>query len=425
MYFATEGVVTSPFVVDSVLASKGRIMVKADAGPLQLIAANPLTGALTIQDFERVAKGEMLTVDVAAPYTLYALGGWVDGKPYETWGVFVRPEEAKLSLDAPERALPGAEIAVRLESSRAGHCLLLVYDARLEHEDPLPKLAERLFRHLKSGTEGLRSGAIAPLSATALRMIPGESGAVDLRDRLLTMTAAPNPVDAAGMPLFLRARSSLAMGPVAQPSALSKAFAGATAPDAEEVAVAASTARMDFPELVCVESFALDGVAERTVKLGEQIGLWRCRAYLFSGADYAEATHDIQTSKDVYVELDLPAFMSPGDDVHARASYHAPAGGVVIVQTATGAMKKNVQGDGRFDVRLRGPGEVVATLSSGLGDDVLSRVVAVPGRQTVTVSRLAILSAGETVEGEVVAAYAGMGMVIKDTIESLIQYPFG
>jgi hypothetical protein len=55
----------------------------------------------------------------------------------------------------------------------------------------------------------------------------------------------------------------------------------------------------------------------------------------------------------------------------------------------------------------------------------VSRVVAIPGRQKVTVSRLALLQTGESVAGDRVIVYPGVGEVIKDTIESLIGYPFG
>lgn len=424
LYLTEKGVSVAPFTVDNVLTRKGKILTLAQGGPVQLTAINPLTGEVVVQDFAQVSKGQMLTIDVAAPYTLYALGGWIEGKPYETWGVFVRPDDAKLSLDAPERALPGAEITLRMQTSKPGQCVLLVYDARLEHEDPLPKLAERLFRHLRDVTTPLHAGAMEPLSKT---LLPGSAPsfmAGTARPMPAVMYAA-NSVDL-DMPALMSRRGRGMLRAHGIPPLMGlMGTAGAAAPEAEAVAAEESTVRMDFPEMVCVESFALEGVAERTIKLGEQIGLWRCRAYLFSGIDYVEETHDVQTAQDAYVELDLPAFMSPGDEVFARARYHAPASGTLAVQTATGAIKKTVQGDGVLELRLKGPGEVVGTLTSSVGADVISRVVGLPGRQTVTVSRLAILNSGDTAEGALVVAYPNMGMVIKDTIESLIQYPFG
>jgi hypothetical protein len=45
--------------------------------------------------------------------------------------------------------------------------------------------------------------------------------------------------------------------------------------------------------------------------------------------------------------------------------------------------------------------------------------------QTVTVSRLDIIRAGETVTGERVVVYPGVGPVLADAIEALYNYPFG
>jgi uncharacterized protein YfaS (alpha-2-macroglobulin family) len=177
--------------------------------------------------------------------------------------------------------------------------------------------------------------------------------------------------------------------------------------------------------MVYVDLFAVEAVAERHVKLGEQIGTWRCRAYVFRGLDYAEVTADVQTAKDVYVELDLPAFVAPGDEVFARARFHSPVAADLTVQTATGIVRERVKGDGAIEIKLTGPGEVVGKLAGGPDRDMISRVVGMPGRQKVTVSRLGLLRAGETAEGERVVVYPNMGMVIKEAIESLIQYPFG
>jgi len=76
----------------------------------------------------------------------------------------IRPQEVSARLTAPERAEPGAEIAVRVEADRPCGCLLAVYDVRLEHESPLPKLGKQLYDAIRTGTAPLREQTVASLS---------------------------------------------------------------------------------------------------------------------------------------------------------------------------------------------------------------------------------------------------------------------
>jgi hypothetical protein len=183
--------------------------------------------------------------------------------------------------------------------------------------------------------------------------------------------------------------------------------------------------RMEFPELVYNELFYMEGQASRTVKLGDQIGTWRVRAYVFKGADYSELTADVQADKPLYAELDLPAIASPGDDITAGVNYHTRQPAELVVATPFGEIQTQVTGSGRQQFGIQGPGRVEARIESQAGSDWTIRDIAPPGVQKVTASRLSILDRGQTVRGEKVVIYASMGQVLKDTITALIGYPFG
>jgi hypothetical protein len=184
--------------------------------------------------------------------------------------------------------------------------------------------------------------------------------------------------------------------------------------------------RWAFPELAAIELFAVDGTVDREIRLGDQIGTWRCRAYVFGGRDYLSLTRDIQAALDLYAELHLPAIVGEGDEILAQARYHAREEATLTVTTPGGGrITRAVTGDGVVEFPLTAPGQVVAHISGGGRTDTSQRAVDAPGKETVTASRLTLPRRGETVSGKRVVVYPAMGPLLQETIEALIHYPFG
>jgi hypothetical protein len=193
----------------------------------------------------------------------------------------------------------------------------------------------------------------------------------------------------------------------------------------EAPAMVVAPTRMEFPELAYLEFFEVEGQASRTVKLGDQIGAWRVRAYVFQGADYVELTSDVQADKLLYAELDLPAIASVGDDLLASVNYYTREPAELIIATAQGETRRQVKDSGMERFSILGPGRVQVRIENASGSDWTLRDVLWPGKQRVTASRLMILDKGQTARGERVVVYATPGQVLKDTITALIHYPFG
>jgi hypothetical protein len=196
--------------------------------------------------------------------------------------------------------------------------------------------------------------------------------------------------------------------------------------EAETLEFVAVPSREDFPELAYMELFPVDGVVERTVPLGDQIGTWRCRAYLVSGLDVLELTADVEAAKAVYAELDLPAIIGQGDDILASVRYHTQQPATMTITLPDGqAFSGAVMGHGTETFHLTAPGEVIVHIASQEGEDWTARTVPPPGVQTVTASRLEILRKGEMIRADRVVVYPGPADVPKETIEALGRYPFG
>ena len=209
-------------------------------------------------------------------------------------------------------------------------------------------------------------------------------------------------------------------------SGLPEAAAVDVATEVEALTFVAVPSREDFPELAYLELFPVDGAVERTVRLGDQIGTWRCRAYVVSGLDVLALTADVEAAKAVYAELDLPAIVGEGDDILAGVRYHTQQPATMTITLPDGQeISGGVMGHGVETFHLVEPGDVTVHIFSPEGEDWTTRTVQPPGVQRVTASRLEILQQGETIRGERVVVYPGPADVLQETIEALGRYPFG
>ncbi len=436
LHVGYDGFETTPVRLESAVARTGTLVAGVPAAAVQVVTFHPLTGRTAAHDFRSVKVGDELEFPVYAPYTLFSIGFLAPRQPYEAWGVVVRPHELDASLQAPEVAEPGDEIAVRIEADRPASCLLLVYDARLEHESPIPKLGKQLMEAIRGGARGLKEQAAPPLAS--LRPF-----AWDPRWKILragaVLGAGPEPRALRSKPR--RAIAMMSPPPVATPAieAFGRPVASAAHPSAgvTEVDIRPPLTlvpvpnREDFPELAYMELLSVDGIAERTVPLGDQIGTWRCRAYFVSGLDVVERTANVEAAKAVYAELDLPAIVGQGDDILASVRYHTEQPATLSIELPGGpagggrTISGVVVGHGSETFHLTDPGDVTVHIASPDGDDWTTRTVKPPGVQTVTVSRLDILERGETVRAKRVVVYPGPTDVLTETIEALGRYPFG
>ncbi len=430
LHVGYDGVEMTPLRLEEAVAHTARLVTDVRASVVQVVTFQPLTGAMGRHEWHDVDVGDGFEFPVEAPYTLFTAGLLAPRQPYEAWGVVVRPGDVVARISAPEKAEPGAEIAVRVETDRPAACLLLVYDARLEHESPLPKLGKQLMDAIRAGTKDLKEQTAPPLAIAAPWDWAYMGGMGD--DPLMrTMSMSAMPVAAAAQPKGMGAvLAGVAGGRVRETAAtrmpVEATTGGAVATEVAALTCVALPSREDFPELAYMERFPVEQVAERSVPLGDQIGTWRCRAYLVSGLDVLELTADVEAAKAVYAELDLPAIAGQGDDILAGVRYHTrqPATMTITLpdgQTISGA----VMGHGAETFHLTEPGDVTVHIYSQEGEDWTSRSVKPPGVQTVTASRLEVLRRGETIQAERVVVYPGPADVLQDTIEALGRYPFG
>ncbi len=421
----------TPLLLEGVQAASGRLQVTVDVPQAQIVTFSPghaLTEPGQLIERADLKRGQAIEFDVDAPYTLFTVGAFTQGKPFEGWGIVIKPVAFEATLSAPPTAQPGEEIEIYLnidppfptgeeprerQTPMPAFCWLLAYDARLEHESPVPKLAKRIYESIRDGSGNLAAGQVP--DARDQRWTLPEDAVLGISGAGLR---APQPLQVLRMAAMEAVSYSLAAEPA-------KAMPIVAEAGVETPVMVVTPTRMQFPQLVYNELFYMEGQASRTVKLGDQIGTWRVRAYLFKGTDYRELTSDVQADKLLYAELDLPAIASPGDDITATVNYYTREPADLVIATSFGETRAQVTGSGTQPFPILGPGRVEARIESQSGSDWTLRDIAPPGVQKVTASRLLILDQGQTARGEKVVIYASMGQVLKDTITALIGYPFG
>jgi hypothetical protein len=424
LHVGYDGVEMTPLRLEGAVGRSGKLVAEVRAAVVQVVTFHPLSGETAVHEWRDVNVGDTIEFPVEAPYTLFTAGLLAPRQPYEAWGVVVHPSEVEVHLLAPVKAEPGEEIAVCVEADGPGACLLLVYDARLEHESPVPKLGKQLMEAIRAGTEDLKeqtAPSMASVPPWGWGYPPYMEDGMAIRSMAM---AAPMPVAAAttAMPKALGVTARLA----GRRAERMEGAPVAVATEVETLTFVAVPSREDFPELAYLELFAVDGAVERTVRLGDQIGTWRCRAYLVCGLDVLELTADVEAAKAVYAELDLPAIVGQGDDILAGVRYHTQQPATMTITLPDGqTISGGVMGHGAETFHLTEPGDVTVHIFSPEGEDWTTRTVQPPGVQTVTTSRLEILQKGETIRGERVVVYPGPADVLQDTIEALGRYPFG
>jgi hypothetical protein len=417
--------------LEAAVAREARFTAAGDFTAVQIVAHNLLSGENALHEWLDVACGDVLSAEVGPPFTLFTVGIATSKGLQESWATVIRPSDLEGTLTAPDRAAPGDQITVTVEAAPApglpspvgpegsSYCLLLAYDARLEHESPLPKLGKRQYQAIRSASAGFNDGP-APDASQFMPPILYRSMALAAP----RLRSDPNVLYAMATPTMAAPVSRAEMAVQFDGSEISPRVPFGEAVEAPPLLIPPS--REDFPELAYLELFEFEGQAERIIPLGDQIGTWRCRAYLVSGLDLVELTADVQAEKPLYAELDLPAIVGEGDEVEASVTYHSDGPAEMIITMPDGeTIQGAVMGHGTERFRLTGPGEVSVRLSGKAGQDWTTRTVKPPGVQAVTASRLELLQAGETVSGQRVVVYPGMDLVLTDTIEALLRYPFG
>jgi hypothetical protein len=344
-------------------------------------------------DLDDVASGASIEVDVPEPMAVLAIGAVVSGEPWEGWAALITPAALAPSITVPERAVPGSEARIEIDTGRAGDdasVYLIVKDARLLTPDtPASRLAGGLKAFAEAASKELAVGRPTASLAAAMprtRPPPGRphlawaaegSSSVSLLDEIedvpTTVAAryySPAPPRAAAGPMppdNLRAGAAgpgsapprAAAGPMLgappplqqpspsfaarpapapaagmQPGAVANFSSAPPAPGAPGPyrEAAPPPPSVEEPEVLfagLVETRG--GRAAVSLRLGPEFADYIVEAFAIAGADWAPVEARFRAEKETFASLSVPAFVHPSDTALARIHVGVKSGGLVRV----------------------------------------------------------------------------------------------
>lgn len=431
-YLSKRGVRSTPVTIDKLVGTSAKIRFEQNFAQAMICIVDPCTGKYRQQEHRNLNKGDTVEIEIAHPFNVLMVGA-INEQCYESFCVLIRPDEMDIQVEAPKTAAPGDEVEVKITSSRKGKLMLVVADSRLQRENPGDILCETVFNTIQDNLIELHTGKVEhfqePMYGPIRDAEPPRShstGIMGLAMPAMMLSAAPEPI----------AVSKMEMGPgeAVFEELIKEQSVGATEtttpaykalPSKSESLEEFTTTRLEFPEIVTSQLIDFEGSHSEKIKLGEQIGEFTVFAFLVNGHDFKSARSNIKTTQEVYVELDVPSLMSEGDEITGKALASCPGRGEVSIKTSLTSTDRDVDKSAIIEFPVKSAGEVIAEIKSNGKKDVISKTIKRPGKEIITTSELRILEAGEEIESPGIIVLPGTSFMIKDSVKSLIQYPFG
>jgi hypothetical protein len=432
-----------------------------------------------------VAAGQVIELDVPGPMALVALGAWIAGEAWEGWATVITRETIAPSLTAPSNAEPGRDATITIDTGRANDdasVYVVIKDARLLTPDtPASRLAAGLKDFAEAAGKELvvgapkqtlaslipvpswhhkRGGIAHPIWAAAPGTYsvpppetsdygpppaprgfgpprpppaygspaPGGSGPPPMPasagpppgfGEVMNYEASDADFRELSAPLALMAAPMLAapVPPGAPPlAAVSPYRVGSSPPPPPS---------LDEPEVLFAGLVATQGGrASISVRLGGDFADYLVEAFVIAGSDWAPVEARFRAQKELFVSLDVPAFVHPQDGAIGRVHVGARNEGARVRVTcdgadvplvlegltlAPGAPLYSLTG-GRTELSfLAAPGrwEAVIEDPSGARDSV-TKDVEIPGKIRRIARAVRFLQPGERVSRDDDAAILGL-----------------
>ncbi len=230
--------------------------------------------------FEKLEKGEILSLEVPAPLSLLFIGAVTDGEPWEACATLLKPSPCQPEIRFPAASGIKSGMAVEVLSNSDGECevILQAWPGSFAPEDSLERsLARTMLRFLEK-VRGLPrlSTAVPSLAEVMRKGDPGDEGSAP-------STAGPpgiSPSKAAGL----------------LPPSGRSAITGAYFLKASKTS---------------------HGVAHFEIPLDPDIELYTLEALVLKNGDWASCSAHAGSSEDPELRLRLPRFLGSNEAVKA------------------------------------------------------------------------------------------------------------
>ena len=159
---------SDPFSVSSLIASSGKLSIEVTAkvsAPVLFVHTPNSDGTYAAKqvalsgDF---VPGRKIDVDVAGPYTLVTIGGFVADTFREGWALAFPPSRLKVNLSAQAEGMPKGKVPVTIQAEDRGKgvalsAILEVYDNRVPSRSPATHLHSAVGDSLRNASRSVSS----------------------------------------------------------------------------------------------------------------------------------------------------------------------------------------------------------------------------------------------------------------------------
>lgn len=480
-----------PFAIDSVIAARGKLAltIKQNVSAPMLVVHQPKSdGSFTARSLPitgELKAGRKLEVEVAPPYSLITIGGFVDAKGddvkgkgqkefKEGWALGFAPTELTVDIEAPIEGRALSKIPVKLSLSDAEHkpvkasAIVEVYDSRVPSRSPGTLLGSALGDSMRSASRSVSSwsdntGWIEDPDPEPRVKSPSRPRKM-MMEKEMDAILAPAPA-ASGLSLRgsgvggggtgygsigLGSMGSIGYGkasgappPPAPPPppgmpASSSGPKGSAAASAAEVReeVREDERKMVFCQLVTTDD---SGAARLEVELPPQLGRMIVRAVAVRGLDYRAAEKQLDVRREAAADAHLPRTFIKGAELVAHIDVNNHTKGELALRASGPFLPQSVErtvGIGAQTVdlplSLQAPGALTLELRDK-GGQILDRreqKLASVSEVPVTTSRLVFGDGGSLPIGsrESARVYAGAGPLLRGmvmNVQTTVESWFG
>jgi len=159
--YLTEGdFIATPLIVKEIVTKEPAIQVNTNVESLVLINLDLTSGDYKIQKVGNVSASSSIPVKNCESMNTIFVGAFVDGRPFEVYTTFVRPNAFQITLDVPKTVRPRTDLSVKLICNELKNkqipVLVCIRDQRLTASDkPEVNLGASAKRNIESATISL------------------------------------------------------------------------------------------------------------------------------------------------------------------------------------------------------------------------------------------------------------------------------
>ncbi|HPZ10146.1 MAG TPA: hypothetical protein PL110_18790, partial [Candidatus Eremiobacteraeota bacterium] len=356
------------FRLEEVSTSSGKIKLLEEFNKIQIVVINPIDGESTIYNFNDIKKDDLLDFEIYPPYSFIHLAFWKE-KPFESWGIVLKPLQIKGLLKIKNNAYTGEELKIQIETDKPSSCLLIVSNKKPENFNPKKQLARDIYFNIKENSFNLHDGFIGT-------------------ENLFCDYSVKNKK------------------PFRPPVNISL-FA-----DSEEM------------EIIYSEVFPVDKVMEKTLLLPHKPGKWYVSSYILNDLDCLELCEEVLVREiSITIDFDVPQIMGYGEKISGRIYFDTSEEAKLFINTPTDYFEGEVSGSGMTEFELLSPGDIRGELSFGSKKDIITHTICPAGMEKVILSSINLLSRGDIIEGDNLLIYPPNSLLLQ-LIRSMESFSF-